>query len=97
MQVMLQLQNDAAMELHQQTGTLTESSGGESEAQELVNAAAELGVSLIPVHPGQTHPLLAPYFMVEVQNRETAEKVLDRLQRFNIVEAAYLKPEDQLP
>lgn len=94
---MLQLQNDAAMELHKQTGTLSESSGGESEAQELVNAAAELGVTLKPVHPGQTHPLLAPYFMVEVQNRETAEKVLDRLQRFNIVEAAYLKPEDQLP
>lgn len=97
MRVMVQLREDAAMELQQgQTGS-TSDSQGESETQKLLNAATELGVRLEPVHPGQTHPLLAPFFMVETPDRETAEKVIDRLSRFKTVEAAYLKPDEQMP
>ena len=97
MRVMIQLREDAAMELQQgQTGS-TSDSQGESETQKLLNAATELGVRLEPVHPGQTHPLLAPFFMVETPDRETAEKVIDRLSRFKTVEAAYLKPDEQMP
>ena len=95
MRVMVQLQKDAAMQL--QAGGVSTTPTSESEIQQLLAATAELGIRLQPVHPGQTHPLLAPFFMVEVSNREQAEKVIDRLQRFNIVEAAYLKPEEQLP
>lgn len=98
MRVMVQLREDAAMELQQgQAGRISGSLQGESETQELLNAATELGVRLEPVHPGQTHPLLAPYFMVDVPNRETAEKVIEGLSRFKTVEAAYLKPDEQLP
>ena len=97
MRVMIQLREDAAMELHQQSGQSIGSSKTETQAEQLLKAASELGVKLEPVHPGQTHPLLAPYFMVETPDRETAEKVINHLNRFEIVEAAYLKPEEQLP
>jgi len=98
MRVMVQLREDAAMELQKgQVSRQSDSPQGESEIQEVLKAAAELGVRLEPVHPGQTHPLLAPFFMVDVPDRETAEKVIDRLSRFKIVEAAYLKPDEQAP
>ena len=97
MRVMIQLREDAAMELHNQTGQETASSKEKPETKKLLDATAKLGGRLEPVHPGQTHPLLAPYFMVEVPDRETAEKLINRLQRFKIVEAAYFKPDEQLP
>ena len=92
MRVIVQLQEDAAMELQQGQADRTSSS-----TKELLDAAAGLGARLEPLHPGQTHPLLTPYFMVEVADREAAQKVIDSLSRFQIVEAAYLKPEEQMP
>ncbi|MEK6333298.1 MAG: hypothetical protein AABM67_00005 [Acidobacteriota bacterium] len=92
MRVIVQLQEDAAMELQQGQVDRTSSS-----TKELLDAAAGLGARLEPLHPGQTHPLLTPYFMVEVADREAAQKVIDSLSRFPIVEAAYLKPEEELP
>ena len=98
MRVMIQLRADAAMELHQEPGSRSVGSAKtETPAEQLVKAAAELGVKLEPVHPGQTDPLLAPYFMIETPDRTTAEKVINHLNRFEIVEAAYLKPEEQAP
>jgi hypothetical protein len=96
MRVMVQLQNDAAMTLHG-AGETSALEHADPATQQMLQATAELGVRLEPVHPGQTNPLLVPFFMVEVPDRETAEKVIDRLQRFNFVEAAYLKPDEQLP
>jgi len=96
--VMIQLRADAAMELHQEQGSQSVGSAKtQTQAEQLLKAAAELGVKLEPVHPGQTHPLLAPYFMVETPDRATAENVISHFNRFEIVEAAYLKPEEQLP
>jgi hypothetical protein len=97
MRVMLQLREDAARELQEQSGRSAGSQQRESDTQELLNAAAELGVRLEPVHPGQTHPLLTPHFLVEIPNREAAQRVIDKLSRFKTVEAAYLKPDDELP
>lgn len=97
MRVMIQLREDAAMELQNQQGLESASSQAKSETKELLDATANLGGKLEPVHPGQTHPLLAPYFMAEVPDRETAQKLIDRLQRFEIVEAAYLQPDVELP
>jgi hypothetical protein len=97
MRVIVQLQADAATELQQgQLNSLTEPAG-KPETKQLVDTASELGTRLEPLHPGQTHPLLTSYFVAEVPDRETAEKVIDRLSKFKIVEAAYLKPDDELP
>jgi len=95
MRVMTQLRQDAARQLRQeQSGKMAARS---AETEQLLNAAAELGVELQPVHPGEVDPLLAPYYMIEVPDRDTAEKVIERLSRFDVVEAAYVKPEEQLP
>lgn len=97
MRVMIQLQEDVALELQNQYSHPNTAPKGKPETEQLLNAAAELGVSLTPVHPGETHPLLAPYFMVETKDRKTAEQIISRFQRFDIVEASYLRPEDELP
>jgi len=97
MRVMIQLREDAAMELQNQLGRGAAPAPGKSGTKKLLDATAKLGGRLEPVHPGQTHPLLVPFFMVEVPDREAAEKLISRLQRFDIVEAAYLKPDEQLP
>ena len=95
MRVMIQLREDAALELRKRLSQEVAAAPTKSEIDRLLNATAKLGVSLVPVHPGQMHPLLARYFMVEVPDRETAERVISRLQRFAIVEAAYLQPDAQ--
>jgi sporulation-control protein spo0M len=97
MRVMIQLQEDAAMELHNQSNEMAGSSQAKPETERLLKATEELGLRLEPVHPGQTHPLLVPFFMIEVPDQETAEKTIRRLRRFKVVEAAYVKPDEQLP
>jgi hypothetical protein len=94
MRVIVQLRPDAATELQRGEGAAPEVT---EETKALQDAAAELKVRLEPLHPGQTHPLLSSYFMVEVPDQKTSEKVIDRLLRIPIVEAAYVKPDEQLP
>ncbi len=64
---------------------------------QLIEDVKKLGLELEPVHPYQTHPLLTPYFMIEVPDRQTAERVIDQLSNNQIVEAAYLQPEGSAP
>ncbi|HEY0546891.1 MAG TPA: hypothetical protein VGC91_16040 [Pyrinomonadaceae bacterium] len=98
MRVEIQVQADAALDLHgQQAESKQGASQSSSGAAELKKEVEALGLKLEPVHPGQTHPLLAPYFMIEVPDRQTAERVIDRLSQHKIVEAAYLRPEDATP
>lgn len=66
-------------------------------SRELLTIAEELGVLLEPVHPGAEDPLLALYFMVEVPDSTTAERVIARLRESSAIEAAYLKPPNELP
>lgn len=98
MRVILQVDQDAASALQQrQASDASPSQQEDTKSRELLDAAAELGVRVEPLHPGQTDPLLASYFMVEVPDRETADRVVDRLSRLTTVQGAYLKPEEQLP
>jgi hypothetical protein len=98
MRVEVQLQPDAALALHnRQAGPNRGASETESDAYKLRRDLEKMGLRLEPIHPGQTHPLLAPYFMIEVPDRQSAERVLDHLSKYKIVEAAYLRPEDAAP
>lgn len=65
--------------------------------QEVQRAAAELGVELVPTFPGVHDPLLATFHQVEVPDRDTGARVLERLRRTAGVESAYLKPPDSPP
>jgi hypothetical protein len=68
-----------------------------AESQELLKAAADLGVSLEPIHPGAEDPLLISYFTVAVSDPASVEEVVNRLRQCRAVEAAYVKPPDALP
>ncbi len=68
-----------------------------AESEELLKTAANLGVSLEPIHPGAEDPLLISYFTVKVTDPDSVELVVDRLRQCRAVEAAYVKPPDALP
>jgi hypothetical protein len=90
MHVTIRLRPDAALTLHgRQPPT--------SESEELLQTVEQLGMRLEPMHPGAAEPHLASYFTVEVQDPATAERMIARLQHCPAIEAAYLKPPDELP
>ena len=98
MRVEVQLQPEAALALHnRQAGKRRGASETESGAYKLRHDLEKMGLKLEPVHPGQTHPLLAPFFMIEVPDRQTAERVIDHLSKYKMVEGAYLGPEEAAP
>jgi hypothetical protein len=67
------------------------------ESEELVQASKELGLTLEPVHPGVEDAELMRYFAVEVPNLAVSEKVIRRLRQCAAIDAAYVKPPDELP
>lgn len=96
MRVVVVLHAQAAQErLSPTRGGANESAA--AEAQDLQNAEAELGISLQPMYPGQSHPTLAPFYFIDVPDRTTAEKVISRLTQSAWVDAAYLQPDAELP
>ena len=97
MRVMIQLREDVAVEMQNQYSHPNIAQKRKPETEQLLKALAKLGVKLTPVHPGQTHPLLVSHFMIETKDRKTAEKIISRLQQFDIVEAAYFRPDDEMP
>jgi hypothetical protein len=63
----------------------------------LQTAEDELGVSMAPMYPDVSHPTLQPFFIIDVPDQESAEKVIARLKQSTAVEAAYLQPEAEPP
>lgn len=90
MQVTIKVAPDVAPEIHKRHPATAAS-------EELVQAAEELGVVLEPMHPGAENPHLAPYFTVEVRDPVTAARVIARLRQCRAIDAAYVKPPDELP
>ena len=90
MQLTTRVRSDVASVLHHRRAAAPGS-------EELLQAAEELGMVLEPVHPNAEDPHLAPYFTVEVSDPATAEQAISRLQDCEAVEAAYLKPPDEMP
>ncbi len=69
----------------------------EQDAAELLRLMRELGLTLEPMHPLAEEPELQTYFTVEVPDAQMAEPIAQRLRGCAAVEAAYLKPMDELP
>lgn len=89
MNITIQVQTDTALALHRQQPT--------TASKELLQAAKELSVTLEPMHPGTRDSRLMTYFTVRVPNQEMAQRAIARFQRCAAVEAAYLKPLDEMP
>jgi len=66
-------------------------------SDDVVRRIAAHGLSLVPMHPGVDDARLATYFVVEVADRETADRVVNELLQSPAVEGAYIKPPDALP
>jgi signal recognition particle subunit SEC65 len=64
---------------------------------DVLRAVRDLGVKLLPVYPKSRNRRLKSEFVVEVPDRETADRVVDRLNALDATEAAYYKPADELP
>lgn len=90
MYVTIQLQPEAALALQGRRRATTAS-------RELLKTTRDLDVTLKPMHPDTDDPNLASYFMVELPDAATAERVIARLQNCKAIEAAYMKPPDELP
>jgi hypothetical protein len=83
--VVIKLTLEAALDLH----------AGRATAHGLTNllqVAREMGVHLAPLHPGTTHPLLAPFFTVNFSDEATAQSFIARLSGNPVVIAAYTEP-----
>ena len=88
--VILQVRPEAAREL-----------GGQRfetrEAKEVADTVSALGASLEQMHPGVADDNLTQYFSVQVPDEADAKEAVDRLRNCQAVEAAYVKPSDELP
>ena len=49
------------------------------------------------MHPGTNDPDLMRFFTAEVSDSQSAEQLIARIQQDAEVEAAYLKPPDEMP
>ena len=60
-----------------------------------VRALAWLEHPLHPVHPATRDACLATFFTIDVEDREHASRLVERLLKDPAVEAAYVKPGDE--
>ena len=70
---------------------------GEGAAPALEPVTRRAGVNLAPQHPGAADPDLRRWFVAEVGDRVAAEQLAAELRSVAGVEAAYVKPEEELP
>lgn len=88
--LIIRVRTDVALALHQRQPHTALS-------KELLQTVKKLDLVLKPLHPGTEDPRLISYFVVKVPDPTTAERVRDRLQHCQAIEAAYIKPPDEMP
>lgn len=96
MRVVVVLQAQTAQEL-QAPARGSSSESVSAGTVDLHAAEGEMGVSLTPMYPGQSHPSLVPFYFIDVADQATAERVVARFTQSVAVEAAYLQPDAELP
>lgn len=87
--VTVQVSPTVALALHEQKPS--------RESEGLLEMLDDLGVTMTPLHPGARDPLLTPFFIIEAADQATAETIIERLSRSEVVEGAYIKPPEALP
>ncbi len=65
-------------------------------AKAIADAVQAHGMVLRPMHPGATGSQ-ATWFVVDVPNPVQAQEMLEAIRSLDAVDAAYLKPRDELP
>lgn len=90
MEIVVQLNQGAATERARKTEA-------SSRPEQSLPGLEDLGLSLEPMHPGESDPALAAYFTVEVPDADAADRAIGALRRSDLVEAAYMKPSAEPP
>ena len=90
MQVIVQVSENMARALHQRIPPT-------SESEALLRIIETFCHTLEPMHRNTDDPNLQRYLTVEVPDHATAQRIIDRLQQAAGIEAAYVKPPDELP
>jgi hypothetical protein len=60
-------------------------------------AVQKLGLTLEPIHPGSTDPVLSTYYRVRAPDQQAAARVVEAVRSLPSVTAAYVKPPDAPP
>lgn len=68
-----------------------------AEAAALTQTLSPFGATLEPLHPHTDDAELQTQFWINVPDQVAAERIVQRLNQLNAVQAAYLKPPDELP
>lgn len=97
MQLVIQLREDVALGVKKRLVNNDTVQEVNQEVQSLLNLTSKFGVKLESIHPNSIDPLLTNFFMIVVTDQELANRIIECLKQFTIVEAAYLKPDYQLP
>ncbi len=90
MNVIIKLQTDAALAIGKKLPP-------NDKVAEILATAKEAGVELKPLHPGVRDQSLMTYYYVDVPPYSNAEDIASRFRACKAVEAAYIKPPDELP
>lgn len=93
MEIVVQLREDVAFTRQGRIAT-SESAPVLAELQGLLS---DLGVDLVPVHPGTEDPELATFFTVSGADPSQAEQITTALRGLDTVRAAYVKAPAELP
>lgn len=88
-EVVIQLQEDIAVELHEQRAHY-------KTARPVLRVAEELNVELVP-HDSGTDDELDSFFSIMVSDAESAEHIAERFATCEGVSAAYVKPQGAPP
>ena len=90
MNVIVQIRSEHAPALHGRAPA-------DAESDEVLRAAAELGVKLAPLHPGTTDQRLARYFSVTTASAAAAQQAAERLRHCRAVQSAHIPPPASAP
>ena len=73
-------------------------SNGDTNAanSELYDVVLRFGVELTPLHPGNDDSELCSYFEINVPDADIGERIAAEIRECPSVDAAYLKPQDEL-
>jgi hypothetical protein len=72
--------------------TLQSGQSAPPEVEAILQIIKEAGGELSPVHPGSMHPLLAPFFFVDLPDTADAHEMISQLLASPAVVSAYTEP-----
>ncbi len=68
-----------------------------ADSEELVRTVERFDFTLVPMHRATGDPNLQRYFIVEVPDIATAQRLIDSLLQLKTIEGAYVTPPAELP